>query len=575
MANKTIDELVEASTIGGDDLFVLKQTGGSRKLRGQTLLNWLTKAADGHGGIKSIEQVSKTGLVATYRITLADNTYTDIAISDGNGIAQWKKTGTSGLTDTYRVTMGDGSTFDYTVENGDDVESLTKLSTSGLDVTWRFTLKSGKTMDFTVTNGAKGDPGVSAYVHFKWASQQPTADSHSFGDIPDDWMGVYAGESPTAPTDWQQYAWYRTRGDKGETGEASTVVSSETVYQVSTSGTVVPSGNWVSDPPAVPQGKYLWSRTIITFNSGTPAVTYSVARNGMDGTGTVKTVNGVEADSDGNVTLTVGTDDLEDGAVTAPKIGDGVIPKGKLAFVPITTEDFAAFSGAGFHNSLYRGKNLGDHVTDEQYAAIAAGTFDDLWIGDYWEISGVTYRIAAFDYYYKTGDTLCTTHHVTIVPDETIGSSKMNDTESTIGAYAGSYMYSQGLSDVRNLIDNTFGANHILNHRQYLKNAVTDNYETAGAWYDSKVELMTECNVFGCNIYSNYRNGTAFADLQSIDNSQYPLFNLDKTRMRSTETYWLRDVASDIRFCSAENNGLASYNRAVNPKYIRPAFSIF
>lgn len=583
MANKTIDELVEASAIGGDDLFVLKQTGGSRKLRGQTLLNWLTKAADGHGGIKSIEQVSKTGLVATYRITLADNTYTDIAISDGNGIAQWKKTGTSGLTDTYRVTMGDGSTFDYTVVNGDDVESLTKLSTSGLDVTWRFTLKSGKTMDFTVTNGAKGDPGVSAYVHFKWASQQPTADSHSFGDIPDDWMGVYAGESQTAPTDWQQYAWYRTKGDKGETGEPSTVVSSETVYQVSTSGTVVPSGNWVSDPPAVPQGKYLWSRTTITFNSGSPAVTYSVARNGMDGTGTVKTVNGVEADSDGNVTLTVGTDDLEDGAVTAAKIGDGVVTKGKLAFVPITTEDFAAFSGAGFHNSLYRGKNLGDHVTEEQYAAIAAGTFDDLWIGDYWVIGGVTYRIAAFDYYLNTGDVVCTTHHAVIVPDDCLYNAQMHNTSSggyedgavntTSGGYVGTDMHSANLDSAKTTIKTAFSG-HVLSHRIYVTNAMANGIAVGIAWVDSEVDIMCEHMVYGSGIYSPVSNGTIVPYNLLVEKTQLPLFALEPSHIAIRQDWWLRDIITDHQFSGVATAGNADYLSSSNNVGVRPAFCI-
>lgn len=270
--------------------------------------------------------------------------------------------------------------------------------------------------------------------------------------------------------------------------------------------------------------------------------------------------------------LSGGGGGLTPGSVTTEYLADGAGTPAKLSFTPV---DFADFSGAGFHNSLYRGENLGDHVTDEQYATIAAGTFDGLWIGDYWVIGGVTYRIAAFDYYYNTGDTLCNSHHITIVPDSSLGKSRMNDTDSTAGAYVGSYMYSYGLSSVKSLIENAFGANHILSHRQYLKNATTENYETAGAWYDSSVDLMTECNVFGSSIYSNYRNGTDYADLQAIDNSQYPLFVLDKSKISTTYTYWLRDVASSIRFCIAENNGLASYNRASNSAHIRPAFSIF
>ena len=55
-------------------------------------------------------------------------------------------------------------------------------------------------------------------------------------------------------------------------------------------------------------------------------------------------------------------------------------------------------SGAGAHNAGYRGKDLGSAVTDAQWAAIKDGTFQDLYIGDFWTIGDVTYRIAAFDY---------------------------------------------------------------------------------------------------------------------------------------------------------------------------------
>ena len=82
--------------------------------------------------------------------------------------------------------------------------------------------------------------------------------------------------------------------------------------------------------------------------------------------------------------------------------------------------------GAGAHNSIYRGKNLGTSVTAEQYKAISNGTFAGLYVGDYWVISGVTYRIAGFDYYLHNGDTDTTKHHAVIVPDENMGSAQMN-----------------------------------------------------------------------------------------------------------------------------------------------------
>ena len=75
------------------------------------------------------------------------------------------------------------------------------------------------------------------------------------------------------------------------------------------------------------------------------------------------------------------------------------------------------YNNAGAHNAIYRGKYLGDHVTDEQWTEIHNGTFRDMYVGDYWVINGITWRIAAFDYWLNHGDTACTKRIIVIVPD--------------------------------------------------------------------------------------------------------------------------------------------------------------
>lgn len=231
-------------------------------------------------------------------------------------------------------------------------------------------------------------------------------------------------------------------------------------------------------------------------------------------------------------------------------------------------------SGAGGHNAIYRGKYLGTTVTDEQWAAIKAGTFDDLYIGDYWTIGSVNYRIAAFDYYYKTGDTSCTTHHVVIVPDTNMYTHCMNDSNVTTGAYVGSKMYTEGLDTAKTTINNAFGSAHILSHRQYLQNATTSGYASGGSWYDSTVELMTEQNVYGCKIFGNCINGTAFPDNYTVNKSQYPLFAHRPDMISNRAWFWLYDVASATRFCSAGTYGGADYTGASSAGGVRPAFSI-
>ena len=234
-----------------------------------------------------------------------------------------------------------------------------------------------------------------------------------------------------------------------------------------------------------------------------------------------------------------------------------------------------ATTGAGAHNAIYRGKSLGTAVTEAQWAAIKAGTFEDMYIGDYWTISGVTYRIAAFDYYYKTGDTSCGTHHVTLVPDTNMYTHVMNDTNITTGAYVGSKMYTEGLETAKTTINSAFGEAHVLNHRQYLQNATTDGYASGGSWYDSTVELMTEQNVYGGKIFGNQLNGTALPNSYTVDKSQYPLFAFRPDMISNRAWFWLRDVVSASHFANVHNYGYAYYNSASSALGVRPAFSIY
>ena len=286
MADKSIEQLNAAEKIYATDLFVLQQSGAAKKLTGQVLLNWLTAAADGHGGVKSIEKLSTSVLADTYRITLADTTTFDFVVNNGRGITGISKTGTSGLVDTYTISYNNGTTS-----------------------------------KFTVTNGAKGNKGDDAYVWIKYASQKPTESSHSMGDIPDDWIGIYSGNASTAPTDWKQYQWFKHKGEKGDTGSPATLMTKSVTYQVSDSGTIIPSGAWGSSVPVVPQGKYLWTRTAVQFNTGDPIISYSVGRMGIDGSGAVSTVAGVSPDASGNVTLTatnIGALPTTGGSMTGP-----------------------------------------------------------------------------------------------------------------------------------------------------------------------------------------------------------------------------------------------------------------
>ena len=227
--------------------------------------------------------------------------------------------------------------------------------------------------------------------------------------------------------------------------------------------------------------------------------------------------------------------------------------------------------GAAAHNCIYRGKNLGTSVTEEQYAAISSGKFTDLYIGDYWVINGVTYRIAAFDYYYNCGDTNFTKHHVVIVPDTSLYKAQMNTSNVTTGGYTGSAMYKSNLAQAKTTIKAAFGSAHVLTKRELLTNAVNGNTPSGWAWFDSDVELMNEVQAYGSVAWGAH-DGNGY-NVASGD-GQFPLFMFDRTKLHNREDYWLRDVSSVTNFSGVSYGGVASGSGASSSYGVRPAFCI-
>lgn len=241
------------------------------------------------------------------------------------------------------------------------------------------------------------------------------------------------------------------------------------------------------------------------------------------------------------------------------------------------------FNNAGAHNAIYRGKSLGSTVTTAQYASIKAGTFDDLYIGDYWTIGGVNYRIAAFDYYLNSGDTSCTTHHVVIVPDTCLYNAQMHNTSSggwesgaantTAGGYVGSDMYKSNLEQAKTTIKSAFSG-HVLKHRIYLTNAVANGRASGGAWCDSEVDLMCEQMVYGSGIFSPVSDGSNVPTNYRVEKSQLPLFQHEPSRICNRNNWWLRDVITASSFADVSYGGGATYDNASHSLGVRPAFCI-
>lgn len=75
----------------------------------------------------------------------------------------------------------------------------------------------------------------------------------------------------------------RLTGKDGKDGINVTVTGTASTYQVSSSGTTVPTGTWSSSIPATNPGQYLWTKNVTTYSNGATSTSYSVSRNGTNG----------------------------------------------------------------------------------------------------------------------------------------------------------------------------------------------------------------------------------------------------------------------------------------------------
>ena len=215
--------------------------------------------------------------------------------------------------------------------------------------------------------------------------------------------------------------------------------------------------------------------------------------------------------------------------------------------------------GAATHNAIYRGKYLGDTVTAEQAAAIADGSFEDLFIGDYWTMGGVNYRIADFDYWYRTGfpeASRVKKHHEVIVPDTSIATEQMNGSNTTSGGYRNSLTKSK-------MNDTISALPPEIRSRLLVHNALLD-----GTWTETSVDLMNEIMVYGCYILADNSNK------QTSENRQLSLFQMSPQARYAGGNYWLRNYANATEFTLVSYYGDASKDAATSTYGIRPVFAI-
>ena len=230
-------------------------------------------------------------------------------------------------------------------------------------------------------------------------------------------------------------------------------------------------------------------------------------------------------------------------------------------------------SSIPFHNSYPICKYLGTSITDAQNTAIKNRTYDDLFIGDYWTINGVNWRIVAIDYYYNVGDTNFGKGSLIVMPDTVLYSAQMNTTDTTAGAYAGSLMRTQNLNNARTIAQNAFGS-HLANHRILLANAVDSSGPSGWGWYDSDgIELPNEVQIYGTRVWGSALKGFDVG----TQKQQFPLMALAPQFVNTRQSYWLQDVSSNSvsgNFAFVSYFGNASNHNASNSYGVCPSITL-
>ena len=231
-------------------------------------------------------------------------------------------------------------------------------------------------------------------------------------------------------------------------------------------------------------------------------------------------------------------------------------------------------NNAGFHNSIFRGKYLGTSLTAAQSAQIQAGTFDDLFIGDYWTINGVNWRIADFDPYYRCGDNMSLGHHIAVVPDSNLYSTVWNDSNTTAGGYVASKIRENIKSSTNGSAEGAqqkviaaFGSSHVLSYRALYPTTYDSSGNATGwAWTDARVELMNENEVYGAQVWSVGGKGHEVG----ISKRQLSLFRLAPQFVNVRAYWWLRSVDSATYAAFVDYNGYANNHGASTSLGVRP-----
>lgn len=252
----------------------------------QNLTSIEQRVEDAEGNITSLEETASglttrvennEGDISTLQQTVSGFNQT---VANLEGDISSINQNVEGITQRVSNAEGDISNFQQTAEN---LQSQIKNNTGNISLLQQ----DAEGFKTTVSNNyvTKADAVKSTQILYYLSTSTTILDGGEWSTIAPEWTSG-------------KYMWSKTRttyadgssvesdpvciaGAKGDSGTG--ILSTSITYQVSSSGTSVPAGNWSTSIPTVNSGQYLWTKTEITYTDESNSISYSVSRAGSDG----------------------------------------------------------------------------------------------------------------------------------------------------------------------------------------------------------------------------------------------------------------------------------------------------
>lgn len=253
--------------------------------------------------IKSADQITIIDVTDAYSVMLTSEAYTFVGGTNGSSTGASCTTEAVAFCGTNRCSSVTVAAADITcptgisatVENsGTSAVKITFVTTAAITAACEATIPvvvDGITMNkkFSFAVAKSGASGTSVTVK----STSVTYQAGTSGTTKP--TGTWSTSVPSVSAG--QYLWTKTVvtysdgkstesysvSYQGSNGTSVTVSSTSVTYQVSSSGTTVPTGTWQTSVPSVANGQFLWTKTYVKYSDGKETTSYSVSYKGTNG----------------------------------------------------------------------------------------------------------------------------------------------------------------------------------------------------------------------------------------------------------------------------------------------------